>query len=148
MGRGNVPFRAWKLRTMTDGADRNNVHWTMENDSRITRLGRILRKLHIDEIPQLFNICKGEMSLIGPRPEALSLVEMYHTEIPYYTERHMVTPGITGWAQINYPYGNSIEDTRQKLMYDFYYIKNRGIILDTMIFLRTIRIVLTGKGAL
>lgn len=148
MGRGNVPFRAWKLRTMTDGADRNNVHWTMENDSRITRLGRILRKLHIDEIPQLFNICKGEMSLIGPRPEALSLVEMYNAEIPYYSERHMVTPGITGWAQINYPYGNSIEDTRQKLMYDFYYIKNRGIILDTMIFLRTIRIVLTGKGAL
>lgn len=148
MGRGNVSFRAWKLRTMADGADRNNVHWTMDNDNRITRLGRIMRKLHIDEVPQLINIFKGEMSLIGPRPEALSLVEMYTKEIPYYTERHMVTPGITGWAQINYPYGNSIEDTRQKLMYDFYYIKNRSMTLDVMIFLRTIRTVLTGNGAL
>jgi lipopolysaccharide/colanic/teichoic acid biosynthesis glycosyltransferase len=148
MGRGSKPFRAWKLRTMTDGADRNNVHWTTDNDDRITRVGRIVRKTRLDEVPQLLNIFKGEMSLIGPRPEALSLVEMYTREIPYYPERHMVTPGITGWAQINYPYGNSIEDTRQKLMYDFYYIKNRSVILDLMIFLRTIRIVLTGKGAM
>ena len=148
MGRGSKPFVAWKLRTMVDGADRNNVHWTTDNDDRITRVGRIVRKTRLDEVPQLLNIFKGEMSLIGPRPEALSLVEMYTREIPYYPERHMVTPGITGWAQINYPYGNSIEDTRQKLMYDFYYIKNRSVILDLMIFLRTIRIVLTGKGAM
>ncbi|MBU3984423.1 MAG: sugar transferase [Proteobacteria bacterium] len=114
----------------------------------MTRVGRIVRKMRLDEVPQLLNIFKGEMSLIGPRPEALSLVEMYTKEIAYYPERHMVTPGITGWAQINYPYGNSIEDTRQKLMYDFYYIKNRSIVLDLMIFLRTIRIVLTGKGAM
>lgn len=148
MGRGSVPFRAWKLRTMTEGADRNNVHWTMDNDSRITRVGKIVRKTRLDEVPQLINILKGEMSLIGPRPEALSLVEMYTREIPYYPERHLANPGITGWAQINYPYGNSIEDTRQKLMYDFYYIKNRSVTLDLMIFLRTIRIVLTGKGAM
>jgi len=148
MGRGSKPFRAWKLRTMTDGADRNNVHWTTDNDSRITQVGRFVRKTRLDEVPQLFNILKGEMSLIGPRPEALSLVEMYTREIPYYPERHLATPGITGWAQINYPYGNSIEDTRQKLMYDFYYIKNRCVTLDLTIFLRTIRIVLTGKGAM
>jgi len=96
----------------------------------------------------LFNILNGEMSLIGPRPEAVSLVEMYASVIPYYSERHMISPGLTGWAQINHPYGNSVEDTREKLMYDFYYIKNRGITLDLAIFLRTIRTVLTGKGAL
>ncbi|MDD3814933.1 MAG: sugar transferase [Desulfocapsaceae bacterium] len=148
MGRGSKPFRVWKLRTMVDGADHNNVHWTTDHDDRITRVGRFIRKTRLDEVPQLLNIFKGEMSLIGPRPEALSLVEMYTKEIAYYSERHMVTPGITGWAQINYPYGNSIKDTRQKLMYDFYYIKNRSIVLDLMIFLRTIRIVLTGKGAM
>lgn len=148
MGRGGRPFRAWKLRTMVDGADRNNVHWTTDNDHRITRVGRIIRKSRLDEVPQLLNIIKGDMSLIGPRPEALSLAEMYLREIAYYAERHMVTPGITGWAQINYPYGNSLEDTRQKLMYDFYYIKNRSVVLDLMIFLRTIRIMLTGKGAM
>jgi exopolysaccharide biosynthesis polyprenyl glycosylphosphotransferase len=148
MGRGSKPFRAWKLRTMTDGADRNNVHWTTNNDSRITRVGRIIRKTRLDEVPQLINILKGEMSLIGPRPEALSLVEMYTREISYYPERHLAAPGITGWAQINYPYGNSIEDTRQKLMYDFYYIKNRCFTLDLLIFLKTIKIVLTGRGAM
>jgi exopolysaccharide biosynthesis polyprenyl glycosylphosphotransferase len=148
IGRENVPFRVWKLRTMVADADKDNVHWTLDNDNRITRVGGLLRKIHIDEIPQLYNILKGEMSLIGPRPEAMSLVERYAREIPYYPERHMVTPGITGWAQINHPYGNSIEDTREKLMYDFYYLKNRSITLDMTIFLRTIRIVLTGKGAL
>ncbi len=148
IGRRNKPFRAWKLRTMVKDADKNNVLWTMDNDNRITRVGRLLRKVRLDEFPQLINVLKGEMSFIGPRPEAVSLVEMYTKEIPYYLERHMVTPGMTGWAQINYGYGNSIEDTRQKLMYDFYYIKNRNWALDSMIFLRTIRTVLTGKGAL
>lgn len=148
VGRGNKPFRAWKLRTMVEGADKNRVHWTTENDDRITRVGRLLRKMRLDEVPQLLNVLRGDMSLIGPRPEATSLVERYVKEIPYYPERHMVSPGLTGWAQINYPYGNSLEDTRQKLMYDFYYIKNRRFTLDVMIFLRTIRTVLTGKGAI
>lgn len=148
IGRGNRPFRVWKLRTMIDGADKNNVHWTEDNDNRITRVGKVLRKMRCDEIPQLLNILKGEMSLIGPRPEAVSLVNKYMEAIPFYLERHMIAPGITGWAQINYRYGNSIEDTRQKLMYDFYYIKNRNAMLDTIIFLRTIRTVLTGKGAM
>lgn len=148
IGRDNRPFRLWKIRTMVRHADKDNVHWTTDHDSRITRFGKYLRKMRMDEVPQLFNILKGDMTLIGPRPEAVSLVEMYRKEIPYYLERHMVTPGITGWAQINYPYGNSVEDAREKLKYDYYYIKNRSLILDAIIFLRTIRIVLTGKGAL
>jgi lipopolysaccharide/colanic/teichoic acid biosynthesis glycosyltransferase len=148
IGRDNKPFRLWKLRTMVRHADKDNVHWTTEHDARITGFGKYLRKMRMDEIPQLFNILKGDMTLIGPRPEAFSLVEMYRKDIPYYLERHMVTPGITGWAQINYPYGNSVEDAREKLKYDYYYIKNRSLVLDAIIFLRTIRIVLTGKGAL
>lgn len=108
IGRGNKPFRAWKLRTMVVGADKNNVHWTANNDDRITRVGKLIRKTRLDEVPQLINILKGDMSLIGPRPEAISLVEKYVKTIPYYPERHMVSPGITGWAQINYRYGNSI----------------------------------------
>lgn len=148
IGRGDKPFRVWKLRTMIADADRNNVFWTNHDDARITRAGMFLRKLHIDELPQFLNILKGEMSLIGPRPEAVALVELYAKEIPFYMERHMVTPGVTGWAQINYSYGNSIEDTREKLKYDFYYIKNRSLLLDLLIFLRTIKTVLTGKGAL
>ncbi len=147
-GRGGRLFRVWKLRTMQDGADRNNVLWTEKNDGRITRVGRLLRKIRLDEVPQMYNVLRGDMSLIGPRPEAASLADRYQKEIPYYNERHMVTPGLTGWAQINYNYGNSIEDTRSKLMFDFYYIKNRSVALDMIIFLRTIRTVLTGKGAL
>jgi len=148
IGRGGRSFTAWKLRTMVQGADTNNVHWTEDGDERITRLGKYIRKTHLDEVPQLWNILKGEMTLIGPRPEAVSLVEMYRTAIPYYDERHMVTPGVTGWAQINYPYGNSVEDAREKLKFDFYYVKNRNIALDIAILLRTIRTVVTGKGAL
>jgi exopolysaccharide biosynthesis polyprenyl glycosylphosphotransferase len=148
IGRGNKRFRVWKLRTMVADADSNNVFWTNDNDERVTHVGWLLRKMHIDELPQFFNILKGDMSLIGPRPEAEALVKLYMKEIPYYQERHMVTPGVTGWAQINYSYGNSIEDTREKLKYDFYYIKNRGLLLDLLIFLRTIKTVVTGKGAL
>lgn len=148
VGKSGIPFKLWKLRTMVADADKDNVYWTTERDSRVTRIGRFMRKIRLDEIPQCINILKGDMSFIGPRPEAVTLVEMYTNEIPYYTERHIVTPGITGWAQINCPYGNSIEDTKEKLKHDFYYIKNRGIMLDTLIFLRTIRIVFTGKGAI
>jgi exopolysaccharide biosynthesis polyprenyl glycosylphosphotransferase len=148
IGRGERKFRVWKLRTMVSDADKSKVFWTEDNDDRITRIGRFLRKTHVDELPQLINILSGDMSLIGPRPEAEALVEMYSREIPFYSERHMITPGVTGWAQINYPYGNSIEDAREKLKYDYYYIKNRSVLLDLLILLRTIRTVMTGKGAL
>jgi len=148
VGRSGKHFKVWKLRTMVVDADKNNVHWTTEKDNRITRVGGFLRKVRLDEFPQFFNILRGDMSLIGPRPEAVSLAELYARKIPHYNERHIVTPGITGWAQINYPYGNSVEDAREKLKYDFYYIKNRSILLDLIIFLRTIRTVLTGKGAI
>jgi len=148
IGRDGRLFRIWKLRTMVADADKNNVYWTTEKDSRITRAGRFLRKIRLDEISQFINVLKGDMSFIGPRPEAVSLAELYTKEIPYYAERHMVTPGITGWAQINYRYGNSVKDAKEKLKYDFYYIKNRGVMLDILIFLRTIRIALTGKGAI
>jgi exopolysaccharide biosynthesis polyprenyl glycosylphosphotransferase len=148
IGKANRPFRLWKIRTMRVGADKNNVHWTLENDERITGMGKLLRKMRFDEAPQLFNILLGNMTLVGPRPEAASLVELYGSEIPYYSERHMVTPGITGWAQINYRYGNTVADAREKLMYDLYYIKHRSIALDAAIILKTIRIVLTGQGAM
>lgn len=146
VGRRGRLFRVWKLRTMVQDADKNNVHWTLANDKRITRLGSFLRKVRADEFPQFINILKGDMTLIGPRPEAESLVELYTKEIPFYAERHMVTPGVTGWAQINYGYGNSIEDARIKLKYDLYYIKNRDMLLDLVILLKTIRTVVTGKG--
>ncbi|MBI5563148.1 MAG: sugar transferase [Deltaproteobacteria bacterium] len=148
VGRGGKPFRVWKLRTMVRDADKNNVHWTTANDSRVTRMGSFLRKVRVDEFPQFLNILKGEMTLIGPRPEAASLVELYTREIPFYAERHMVTPGATGWAQINYRYGNSIEDAREKLKYDLYYIKHRNLVLDLVILLKTIRTVATGRGAI
>lgn len=148
VGRHGKSFRVWKLRTMVQDADKDNVHWTMANDDRITRLGSFLRKVRADEFPQFVNILKGDMTLVGPRPEAETLVELYTREIPFYAERHMVTPGVTGWAQINYGYGNSIEDARVKLKYDLYYIKNRNIILDLVIILKTIRTVTTGAGAL
>lgn len=148
IGKGGKPFRVWKLRTMVADADKNNIYWTIQSDNRITRLGKALRKIRFDELPQFINILKGDMTFIGPRPEAVSLSELYTKEIPYYSERYMVTPGVTGWAQINYSYGNSVEDAREKLKYDFYYIKNRSLMLDVAIFLRTIRIVLTGKGAI
>lgn len=148
VGRRGKTFRVWKLRTMVRDADKNNVHWTTANDERITRLGAFLRKVRADEFPQFVNILKGDMTLVGPRPEAESLVELYTREIPFYAERHMVTPGVTGWAQINYRYGNSIEDARVKLKYDLYYIKNRDIVLDIIILLKTIRTVITGRGAI
>lgn len=148
VGRDNRQFRVWKLRTMLPEADKNMVLWTKDNDERITRVGWFLRRMHIDELPQLINVLRGEMSLIGPRPEAVPLVELYAKKIPYYRERHVVTPGITGWAQINFTYGNSIEDTLEKLKYDCYYIKNRGVLLDLLIFVKTIKTVMTGKGAL
>jgi len=137
-------FRIFKFRSMQDDAEADGPIWACENDPRVTRVGRIIRRLHIDETPQFFNILRGEMSLIGPRPERTEFVERLEKRIPYYSERHLVKPGLTGWAQVSYPYGASVEDAREKHQYDLYYIKNQSPLLDAIILLETARVVLFG----
>jgi len=141
-------FDILKLRSMrTDAEVGGQAVWAEKDDPRITRVGRFLRMCRIDELPQCWSVLKGEMSFVGPRPERPQFVEDLEQKLPYYAERHMVKPGITGWAQINYPYGASIEDSRQKLEYDLYYAKNYSPFLDILILLQTIRVVLFPEGA-
>ncbi len=144
IGRNRVPFRMFKLRTMRVAA--GGDVYTREGDSRITRVGRILRATRLDELPQLWNVLRGEMSLIGPRAEWDRLVADYEQQISCYHFRHLVKPGITGWAQVNYPYGANIEDTMRKLEYDLFYIKHFSFLLDATIVLKTIHLMLFGKG--
>jgi sugar transferase (PEP-CTERM system associated) len=142
------PYQIWKIRSMrTDAEAGGRAVWAAENDPRITRVGSIIRKARIDELPQLWCVLKGDMSIVGPRPERPSFVEELERELPYYAERHMVKPGLTGWAQINYPYGASVEDARVKLEYDLYYAKNYSPFLDLLILLQTVRVVLWPEGA-
>lgn len=142
------PFEIYKFRSMRSDAEKDGVaRWASKNDSRITRVGAILRKSRFDELPQLFNVLKGDMSFVGPRPERPEFVEQLAAAIPYYDERHRVKPGLTGWAQIRYPYGASEEDGREKLQYDLYYVKNYSMLLDFLILLQTAEVVLLGKGA-
>jgi lipopolysaccharide/colanic/teichoic acid biosynthesis glycosyltransferase len=122
------------------------ARWTEHKDPRVTRVGRFLRKVRIDELPQLWNVLKGEMSIVGPRPERPEFIRKLERDIPFYNERHLVKPGVTGWAQVRFRYGASVSDSLKKLEYDFFYIKNRSIVLDVAILLKTISIVLTGKG--
>jgi sugar transferase (PEP-CTERM system associated) len=136
-----------KLRSMRTDAEVNGAQWASENDPRITRVGRLIRKLRVDELPQAWNVLKGDMSFVGPRPERPEFVAGLEEDLVYYAERHMVKPGITGWAQINYPYGASIEDARHKLEYDLYYAKNYTPFLDMLIILQTLRVVLWSEGA-
>lgn len=140
-------FTLIKLRSMRTDAEKDGAKWAEENDPRITRLGRFIRKVRIDELPQTWSVLKGEMSFVGPRPEVPTFVESLEEEIPFYSERHMVKPGITGWAQINYPYGASVEDSRCKLEYDLYYAKNYTPFLDLVILLQTLRVILWPEGA-
>ena len=141
------PFWLIKLRSMRTDAEKDGAKWAEENDPRVTRVGRLIRKLRIDELPQAWCVLKGQMSFVGPRPEVPNFVEGLEEEIPFYGERHMVKPGITGWAQINYPYGASIEDSRRKLEYDLYYAKNYTPFLDFVILLQTVRVILWPEGA-
>lgn len=134
-----------KFRSMRTDAEVNGPVWAGENDPRVTKVGRTIRKLRVDEIPQFINVLRGEMSLIGPRPERPAFVTQLEELIPYYSERHLVKPGLTGWAQVRYPYGASIDDSRQKHQYDLYYIKNQSLLLDALIVLETIRVVLFGR---
>jgi lipopolysaccharide/colanic/teichoic acid biosynthesis glycosyltransferase len=123
------------------------ARWASHNDSRITPLGTFIRKTRLDELPQIFNVLKGQMSLVGPRPERPEFVEQLSASIPYYAERHRVKPGVTGWAQLLYSYGSDDEDARRKLEYDLYYVKHAGLMLDLVILLQTVEVVIFGKGA-
>lgn len=145
---GGTPFKIYKFRSMVADAEKDGVaRWASRNDSRITRVGSLLRKIRLDELPQLFNVLKGDMSFVGPRPERPEFVTKLVESIEYYEERHRVKPGLTGWAQICYPYGDTEKDGLEKLQYDLYYVKNYSIFLDLLIILQTIEVVVLGKGA-
>jgi lipopolysaccharide/colanic/teichoic acid biosynthesis glycosyltransferase len=145
--RGRI-FRLVKFRSMRTDAERDGVaRWASQNDSRVTRVGRVIRKLRLDELPQLGNVLSGTMSFIGPRPERPEFVAALAKEIPYYTLRHCVKPGLTGWAQLRYPYGSSAEDAAEKLTFDLFYVKNHNFRFDALIFLQTVEVVLFGRGA-
>jgi sugar transferase (PEP-CTERM system associated) len=147
MGLYGAPFDVIKLRSMRTDAEAAGAQWASKDDPRVTRVGRFIRKVRIDELPQAWTVLKGEMSFVGPRPERPEFVADLEEQLPYYAERHMVKPGITGWAQVNYPYGASIEDSRHKLEYDLYYAKNYTPFLDLLIILQTLRVVLWHEGA-
>mgnify|MGYP001290139894 CR=1 FL=1 len=139
-------FNIYKLRSMIINAETSGPQWSTENDKRITLIGTILRKTRIDELPQLVSVLKGDMSLIGPRPERTEFNKILDEKIPYYNLRHLLKPGLSGWAQVNYPYSSSLEESKHKLSYDLYYISNYSIFLDLIIFFKTMRIVFSGKG--
>jgi sugar transferase (PEP-CTERM system associated) len=148
VGQGGRLFTIIKFRSMRHDAERDGTpRWAGSNDDRTTRVGRIIRKLRIDELPQIFNVLKGEMSFVGPRPERPYFVHQLTAQIPYYAVRHSVKPGITGWAQVRYAYGASVEDAAEKLQYDLYYVKNHSLFLDLVILIETVQVVLWGKGA-
>ena len=141
------PFSVIKLRSMRTDAEKDGAKWAEKDDPRITRLGGFIRKVRIDELPQTWSVLKGHMSFVGPRPEVPQFVADLEEQLPFFAERHMVKPGITGWAQINYPYGASVEDARAKLEYDLYYAKNYTPFLDLLILLQTLRVILWPEGA-
>ncbi len=148
VGRNEREFVLYKFRTMRQDAEQGTgAVWAKQNDPRVTRLGRLLRRTRLDETPQLFNVLKGDMSFVGPRPERPEFVRMLKEKIPYYSNRHCIKPGVTGWAQVRYPYGASIEDATEKLRYDLYYIKNFSLLLDFRIVIETLKVVLIGRGA-
>jgi len=148
VGEGGRPFQVLKFRSMIVDAEKSGVaQWATKNDSRITRVGKVIRKTRIDELPQIFNVFRGDMSFVGPRPERPEFVVTLSEKIAYYAERHHVKPGITGWAQLLYPYGSSEKDAMEKLQYDLYYIKNHSIFLDFLIMLQTAEVVIFGRGA-
>jgi len=145
--RGRI-FTVFKFRSMGLDAERGGqARWAVARDPRVTRVGRVIRRLRIDELPQLFNVLRGEMSFVGPRPERPEFVEMLTGQVPFYAVRHSVKPGLTGWAQVRYSYGASVEQSVRKLEYDLYYVKNHTLLLDVLVLLETVRVVLLGEGA-
>ncbi len=147
VGQNGRTFMVAKFRSMRADAEKDGPVWAKTEDDRVTRVGNIIRKIRVDEIPQFWNILKGEMNFVGPRPERPHFVKQLAEEIPFYEQRHLIPPGLTGWAQINYPYGSSIEDARQKLQYDLYYVKNQSLVLDAIILFETVKTILFGRGA-
>ncbi|MCX7097236.1 MAG: TIGR03013 family PEP-CTERM/XrtA system glycosyltransferase [Methylococcales bacterium] len=147
VGEENKNFEVFKFRSMKTDAEKNGAQWAKHNDDRITRVGKFIRKSRLDELPQIFNVLRGEMSFVGPRPERPEFVNGFNERIPFYSERHRVKPGITGWAQLCYPYGADEQDTIQKLQYDLYYVKNYSLFLDFSIMFNTVEVILWGKGA-
>ena len=148
VGRNGVPFRLYKFRSMRTDAEQDGVaRWAQAQDDRVTRVGRFIRKVRLDELPQLWNVLKGEMSVVGPRPERPQFVDRFRGSVPYYNLRHCVRPGLTGWAQLRFPYGASEEDAAEKLRYDLYYVKLQSLRFDVMILLQTVDVVLFGRGA-
>ena len=146
IGEYQKEFYVHKFRSMRNDAEKNGAKWAVENDPRVTKYGNFMRKTRIDELPQIWNVLKGEMSFIGPRPERQVFINEIEKEVPNYNLRHFIKPGLTGWAQVMYPYGASIEDAKRKLEYDLYYVKHQDIFLDIVIFFRTIQTVIFGKG--
>ena len=148
VGENGRVFTVYKFRSMRNDAERGGqAIWARDKDDRITRVGRVIRASRLDELPQLWNVMRGDMSFVGPRPERPFFVEQLAREIPFYVERHSVKPGVTGWAQVKYQYGSSIEDAMEKLRYDLYYVKHMSVIFDLTIVLDTVKVVLFGKGA-
>lgn len=148
VGQGGEAFNILKFRSMRQDAEKDGKpQWASASDDRTTRIGRIIRQLRIDELPQIINVLRGEMSFVGPRPERPFFVNELAAQIPYYNARHSIKPGISGWAQVRYPYGASLEDAVEKLQYDLYYVKNHTLFLDIMILFETVQVVLWGKGA-
>lgn len=148
VGKGGETYMVIKFRSMFNDAEKEGKPlWATADDPRVTRVGGLIRKLRIDELPQIFNVLKGEMSFVGPRPERPYFVDLLTAQIPYYNMRHSIKPGITGWAQVRYPYGASVEDAIEKLQYDLYYVKNHSLFLDLIILIDTIGVVLLGKGS-
>jgi len=146
VGKNGRTFTLMKFRSMRVDAEKDGPVWAQTDDQRMTRVGRIIRKIRVDEIPQFWNILRGDMNFVGPRPERPHFIAQLAQEIPYYEQRHLIAPGLTGWAQIKYPYGASIEDARQKLQYDLYYIKKQSLTLDATIMFETIKTILFGRG--
>ena len=143
----NSQFIIWKLRSMTVDAEKKGIRWSSKNDHRITKVGSLIRKMRIDELPQLWSVFIGDMSLIGPRPERPEIDKLLFDKIPFYSMRYLLRPGLSGWAQVNYPYGASVQDSFNKLSFDLFYVANYSIFLDILIFLRTLRLIFNARGS-
>jgi lipopolysaccharide/colanic/teichoic acid biosynthesis glycosyltransferase len=147
VGKQGKPFKVDKFRGMRTDAEKNGAKWAEKSDNRVTRVGNFIRLTRLDEFPQILNVLNGSMSFVGPRPERPEFIDNLANQIPYYHQRHRVKSGVTGWAQLLYPYGASINDSYQKQLFDMYYVKNHNLLLDVLILLQTVEVVLFGKGA-